>query len=350
MRECQRPTVVSLTATCSVISRFESPSADAANNTGRAPPGQPHIAVIGGRTGERAALAPVDSKRCQARSTSSDRSTSHGCSSQDNANTTNEDFDEDQQGLLQTSGLARDQKDTISVASLLEVEQLSSDFAVAVSDHVDLVMATIEAEAGLALTVPVVVRDRPFVVVDGRAPFAMPTFMPLPISVSVGRSRESLPLDRIEQGVAHLRDHLPDYVRRAMSRAYGWLVMSLSDDDELRASLFAYVGIEGLAASLRSHAQPFAIGLLRSTVSPDLPIEELLWPRPVDADDKPNSSAVFELAIIVTALSPETAADDVATFKRLQKERLRIAHGTDHKLDHFPHSECRHCSGASSPW
>jgi hypothetical protein len=223
-----------------------------------------------------------------------------------------------------------------------EIQTLSEMFVTDVANHVDLVMAVIEAELGIALPVPVVATDRPMVFADERAPFSVPTFKAFPATISVGQLWESLDIETVNERVRSLLDTLPDNVRTIMSRAYRWLVMSEGDNDELRSFLFAFLGIEALASSLRNDVLPTAISRLQAELEDELPINDLIWPQPAGIDERPDRSALFQFAVLATALSPATAASDVDTFKQLQKDRHRLAHPKDHALDSFPFSEGQH--------
>jgi len=109
-----------------------------------------------------------------------------------------------------------------------------------------------------------------------------------------------------------------------------------------RSFLFAFLGIEALASSLRNDVLPTAISRLQAELEDELPINDLIWPQPAGIDERPDRSALFQFAVLATALSPATAASDVDTFRQLQKDRHRLAHPKDHALDSFPFSEGQH--------
>ena len=62
---------------------------------------------------------------------------------------------------------------------------------------------------------------------------------------------------------------------------------------------------------------------------------------PAGTDERPSRSALFDFAVVISALSPQTAGADTDSFKRFQRDRNRIAHGRDHDLEAFPAGECR---------
>jgi hypothetical protein len=221
-----------------------------------------------------------------------------------------------------------------------EIKAISDAFLADVADHADLIMAGVEAETGIAFTVPVVTNDRALVFIEGRAPFALPFMRALGGSVSVGQPWADIKPKTIRRRLELLRES-PRRVHDRVAAAYRWLVMSERDDDPLRSFLFGFVGLEGLAEGLTRHLLPEAKARLQSDPDHALPIDDLIWPQPEDDSQYPDRSALFSFAVLASALSPQSAVDDLAQFKTLQKDRHRIAHGKDHTLETFPVRECQ---------
>jgi hypothetical protein len=225
-------------------------------------------------------------------------------------------------------------------ADFQELDGLSDEYRSDVQAHIDLVMAGIEAASGLRLEVPVVVNDRPLFFVEGRAPFAAPTITAGGATISTSHDWEQIPTAAIDGRLRDLQS-LPHTVQRSVAHASRWSLLALNEDDGLRAFLFAFVGIEGLVRSLRGLALPLVVDRLGELSGGQLPVGDLMWPNPTGADERPNRSALFDFAVVISALSPQTADADTTSFKQFQRDRNRIAHGRDHDLGAFPAGECR---------
>lgn len=221
-----------------------------------------------------------------------------------------------------------------------ELDELDASFRSEVQEHLDLMIAGIEAASGLRPDVPVVVSDRALFFVDGRAPTALPTVTAGTGSISTTGVWEQLPMAAIDDRLASLSS-LPKKIRESVAHASRWNLLAVDEDDELRAFLFAFVGIESLVASLRTQLLPTLVARLDATSPDQLPVADLIWPQPADTDDRPNRSALFNFAAVISVLSPQTASADTEVFRKLQRRRQDIAHGKDHDVDAFPAAQCR---------
>ena len=127
---------------------------------------------------------------------------------------------------------------------------------------------------------------------------------------------------------------------RLIESASRWLWAATAETkDTLRRFLFAYFGLEILANKCGKQYEEGLVERLSASLE-GAPVRELFWPSPRDADS-PWRNIVFRFTVVAMTFNPEGAADDVANFKRLAKERNDLAHGTagDDAIEDLPANE-----------
>jgi hypothetical protein len=117
---------------------------------------------------------------------------------------------------------------------------------------------------------------------------------------------------------------------RLIGRPAALLCAALGEqDDALRRFIFAFSGLEVLATQAEIAARDKLIGRIISADS-GLPVAALLWPS--TDNDKVWRNSVFRFASMATIYSPDTAIEDVESFKKIVDAR-RMYHGSGPDID-----------------
>ncbi len=148
---------------------------------------------------------------------------------------------------------------------------------------------------------------------------------------------DNLPFARLADAVSHFST-LPQQAGGLAGTASRWLQAALAvQGDQLRRFQFAFFGLEVLANKVGKAVESSVVEDL--TAETDLPMTQLIWPAPKDADS-PWRNATLRFTLAAAHLSRETAVDDVETFRELAKCRNDLAHGnaTPDELDDLPAS------------
>lgn len=173
------------------------------------------------------------------------------------------------------------------------------------------------------------------VTAPGKAAVALPnlTMFAMGSTSSIGWSEQ--PFREIEAALAASAG-TTDAGHRLANPAR-WLVAAMREDkDTLRRFLFAFFGLEILANKVGKHVEKATADALSARLE-GLPLEVLFWPK-ADDNDSPHRNLVFRFALVAIALSPASAADDIAAFKNISKQRNDLAHGTasDEAIERLP--------------
>jgi hypothetical protein len=213
-------------------------------------------------------------------------------------------------------------------------------FGAAANDYLVSVMARVSAALGEQLQGEQLLfaEPRAYLLSEGRRAVTVPVSdgsATLSLTSAVGWM--TLPFDAIEEALRGVPDAAePDVLYRKAARLL-WSALE-HERDALRRFLFAFVGLEVLANQ--------AGGKLRNQVADSLtaelgglPVRDLILPDRSDGEP-PYRSIQFKFACLAVAVSRTTAAQDVATFRRLVKARNRLAHGATVETDDLPARDC----------
>lgn len=174
---------------------------------------------------------------------------------------------------------------------------------------------------------------RIFVVSPGKCAFTTPNITD---QIASGGLRIDFPMSKVEDA---LQQGLPEQPLEP-SRARKWLYAALIEpSDNLRRFLFAFMGLEILAAKLGKAHETQVIDDLVAELD-GAPLRELAWPSTEKDTDRPWRNLVFRFAVLALYLFRDSAANDLEVFKRFAKTRNEIAHGQIEDIDSLPSYEC----------
>lgn len=154
--------------------------------------------------------------------------------------------------------------------------------------------------------------------------------------VVVGTSWDRAPTGALESLVKGLSERKG--VGRLTAVPARWLSAALSESDELRRFIFAFVGLETLSTLNEKSSRESLVARV-SQADPTLPVKELIWPG--KSDDFVDRNLVFRFAAMAAVHSPATTETDVSTFARLAKARNDLFHGSDNSIDRNMAIECQ---------
>ncbi|MCP4308706.1 MAG: hypothetical protein GY788_28295 [bacterium] len=210
----------------------------------------------------------------------------------------------------------------------LITSELLTDFAENASKFLDVTIARLLPSLGDSLDPErqLFGRRRAYLLADGKAPMATPTF-----DMKIGSAHVStagwadLPFGDLAASLASLStpNEETDKLVRSASR---WLQAAMAEsDDQLRRFLFAFFGLEILSNKVGSRVEASVVADLSAELT--LPLEHLVWPAPKEADS-PWRNLTFRFSMVAIRVSRETAAADVAEFKELAAWRNKLSHGS----------------------
>lgn len=107
-----------------------------------------------------------------------------------------------------------------------------------------------------------------------------------------------------------------------------WFLAAAAEQDALRRFVFAYAGLEQLAAKAENMRR--ALTRQISNADSNLPVNELLWPS-INEELAPRSNVMFRFAVLASTCSPSTAIDDVNVCRAVVRTRNALFHGADDK-------------------
>ncbi|WP_141566523.1 hypothetical protein [Pseudonocardia sp. N23] len=113
---------------------------------------------------------------------------------------------------------------------------------------------------------------------------------------------------------------------KAIGQIGMWHLAAYNESDSFRRFMWSYIGLEVLISAVATAGRgDFTTILGKSATLGEEVIRDLLWP-PNTANDDPNRSIRFRFALAAALLSPNSAADDVEAFRKLNQFRNNI-HG-----------------------
>ncbi len=177
-------------------------------------------------------------------------------------------------------------------------------------------------------------KRRAFALVPGKPGFSYPELgMEVAGVQAVAPGWGDLPFSDIESVVGSLSQRSLTEAKR-LRTASGWLWAALAEtDDRMRQFQFAYFGLEVLANQVEAKMKAAVESELSAEIG--VPMKELFWPTPQDAD-APWRNQMFRFAILAIGLSRGTATDDIKQFRSLSAVRNRLAHGSALEADTLP--------------
>lgn len=221
-----------------------------------------------------------------------------------------------------------------AVATRLEAEAVSNS-----SPHIDLVATLLATVIDSEFFEKPIVEDQVFFSATGRETFGLPRFSGQ-ASLTVKRGLANLDIDRLEELLA-AADSIP-------SRHHHWLkgvkhrfLNGTRETDPWKRFLWNYLALEILTHKLAGEFYESLGRELSLRLGPDLylegnnlPISELLW-----AKERLPVTAKF--TILALKLFPESATDDVESFKTCKEARDALSHGSLTDTERLPTNRVR---------
>lgn len=211
------------------------------------------------------------------------------------------------------------------------------EFAKAASDYLDVAIARLLPVTRETLRPDRVVmgRRQAFLMAYGRGPLTIPRSTFSASGLTAGGKWNELPFADIASTVASLPIGVTpshEYLRSSAR----WLSAALTEEDPLRRFQFAFFGLETLVNKLAGQIKPLVIREL-TTASGGLPMQQLMWPTPKDADS-PWRNLTFKFAMLAVHVSSDTSGADVEEFQALAKRRNQLSHGdsSEDEVDTLP--------------
>jgi hypothetical protein len=202
------------------------------------------------------------------------------------------------------------------------------EFSQSASDVLDAAFIALlpELDPGLAPVQAMASRPIPYLVVDGRAAIAPPTFeSKAHAGVRSERGWEEIAFSNIESAADGIAAG-EGSGRDMWVSPHRWLIAAMSQkDDALRSFLFAFVGLEALTNRLGRRIEKEVVASLGDELG--FSMDALTWPTPADGD-QPWRNLVYRFALLAVRLDRPSADHDIAEFKALAAERNGMAHGT----------------------
>lgn len=157
--------------------------------------------------------------------------------------------------------------------------------------------------------------------------------------ISMGRPWESLPFEDLADAVESA-GRLARKGSGELENPGRWATAALREhDDSFRRFMFAHFGLETLCNVFSAQTSRVAAVIDELTTLSGAPLHELVWPVPDDESAHPHRALVFKFTVMAIAVSRDSAADDIALFRRLHKERNQLAHGKHLDLTKLPADE-----------
>jgi hypothetical protein len=224
-----------------------------------------------------------------------------------------------------------DEVAALAFASSRSMFEIADEAVAETRDALDLLAAIASAVVSERAFATVVLEDRVHLLAAGRAPAGVPVMEAGAVGISMTST-----LERIEGRVRVLAELDPRQAAREewLARAAHWRMQTLREADPWKRYQWAFVGLEILIHKLYARVRDDVASRLRLEL-PDgdfeagLPIADLLW-----TPERAPLTARF--AVAATALFPESALEDVQTFRTVKEARDRLSHGSLRSEDELP--------------